>query len=407
MSDSLMLKRKPATSDAVVDKERSEVLTKAHKLCREYLHGGWADVSVDEIEVTPLGGGLTNKLYICKLPEKYFQKEDKELRDCPQTVLLRMYGLILQDFKAQIQESVVFSILAERKVGPRLYAVFPGGRLEEYVPCRTLQTRDIHDRATSQYIAKRVAEYHQLNMPVKKEPTYITTKMMKYLSQAKQMKFSDSKSQQLYEEILNFDLDSLAEFVTKMISAKEGVVVFCHNDVQEGNILYSNRTTTTAAVAAAASKEGGDVEQEHEEACGGGGNGSNPVQMIDFEYSSYNYRGFEFGNHFCEWMYDYSYSSWPFYKHDFDNFATEEQQRNFVDSYLRVIHESDPKKADDPKWSAECILDEIKRYAMVSHLFWALWSVVQAQMSDIGFGYLEYAVTRLKDLEKQRDQWKL
>ena len=62
-----------------------------------------------------------------------------------------------------------------------------------------------------------------------------------------------------------------------------------------GNILYSNRTTTTAAVAAAASKEGGDVEQEHEEACGGGGNGSNPVQMIDFEYSSYNYR-FELEN---------------------------------------------------------------------------------------------------------------
>ena len=39
-----------------------------------------------------------------------------------------------KDFKAQIQESVVFSILAERGVGPKLYAVFPGGRLEEYLP---------------------------------------------------------------------------------------------------------------------------------------------------------------------------------------------------------------------------------------------------------------------------------
>ena len=41
---------------------------------------------------------------------------------------------ILQDFKAQIQESVVYSILAERNVGPKLYAVFPGGRLEEFLP---------------------------------------------------------------------------------------------------------------------------------------------------------------------------------------------------------------------------------------------------------------------------------
>lgn len=28
------------------------------------------------------------------------------------------------------------------------------------------------------------------------------------------------------------------------------------------------------------------------------------------------------------------------------------------------------------------------RFALLSHLFWAMWSVVQAKMSDIGFGYL-------------------
>ena len=28
----------------------------------------------------------------------------------------------------------MFSILAERGVGPKLHAVFPGGRLEEYLP---------------------------------------------------------------------------------------------------------------------------------------------------------------------------------------------------------------------------------------------------------------------------------
>lgn len=47
--------------------------------------------------------------------------------------VLAMESLWLQDFAAQIQESVVFSILSERKIGPRLYAVFPGGRLEEYI----------------------------------------------------------------------------------------------------------------------------------------------------------------------------------------------------------------------------------------------------------------------------------
>ena len=30
-----------------------------------------------------------------------------------------------------------------------------------------------------------------------------------------------------------------------------------------------------------------------------------PVVLIDFEFSSYNYRGFDIANHFNEWMYDY------------------------------------------------------------------------------------------------------
>ena len=31
-------------------------------------------------------------------------------------------------------ESVMFAILAERELGPKLYGIFPQGRLEQYVP---------------------------------------------------------------------------------------------------------------------------------------------------------------------------------------------------------------------------------------------------------------------------------
>lgn len=33
-----------------------------------------------------------------------------------------------------ILESVMFAILAERQLGPKLYGIFPQGRLEQYVP---------------------------------------------------------------------------------------------------------------------------------------------------------------------------------------------------------------------------------------------------------------------------------
>ena len=39
--------------------------------------------------------------------------------------------------------------------------------------------------------------------------------------------------------------------------------------------------------------------------------------------------------------------------------------------------------------------EEVYRHALVSHLQWALWSVVQAYVSDIEFDFMEYASFRM------------
>ena len=44
----------------------------------------------------------------------------------------------MDNIDAQITESVVFSILGQKGVGPHLFGVFPGGRLEEYIEVGTL-----------------------------------------------------------------------------------------------------------------------------------------------------------------------------------------------------------------------------------------------------------------------------
>ena len=78
-------------------------------------------------------GGLTNELYICSLPNNYpvINKEKKK-------VLLRIYGRLYDDLvsssSALISDIIVFTILSERNVGPKLYAIFPEGRLEELLP---------------------------------------------------------------------------------------------------------------------------------------------------------------------------------------------------------------------------------------------------------------------------------
>uniref|UniRef100_A0A493T3X6 ethanolamine kinase n=1 Tax=Anas platyrhynchos platyrhynchos TaxID=8840 RepID=A0A493T3X6_ANAPP len=44
----------------------------------------------------------------------------------------------------------------------------------------------------------------------------------------------------------------------------------------------------------------------------------------------------------------------------------------------------------------EEMLTEINRFALASHFFWGLWSILQAKISTIEFGYLDYAQSRFE-----------
>lgn len=76
-------------------------------------------------------GGLSNLLYYCALPT-----DKKTLNNEPSRVLLRIYGQVNGEraLETLITESVIFTLLSESQKGPRLFGVFPGGRLEEYIP---------------------------------------------------------------------------------------------------------------------------------------------------------------------------------------------------------------------------------------------------------------------------------
>jgi thiamine kinase-like enzyme len=87
------------------------------------------------------------------------------------------------------------------------------------------------------------------------------------------MLFSHFRKKKLYSND-PLSLDAELNFLKEKLKEIPSPILFSHNDLQENNILHNNVT--------------------HE------------LHFIDFEYSNYNYRGFDFGNHFCEWMIEYS-----------------------------------------------------------------------------------------------------
>ena len=79
-------------------------------------------------------GGLTNDLYICCLPDNYHIAITEKRK-----VVLRIYGPLYNELGTRslgclISDSVVFALLSEWNVGPKLFGIFPEGRLEELLP---------------------------------------------------------------------------------------------------------------------------------------------------------------------------------------------------------------------------------------------------------------------------------
>ncbi|XP_075401379.1 choline kinase alpha isoform X2 [Tenrec ecaudatus] len=336
---------------------------RAYLWCKEFLPGAWRSLVEDQFHISIIRGGLSNMLFQCSLPDTMATVADE-----PRTVLLRLYGAILQmGAEATVLESVMFAILAERALGPKLYGIFPQGRLEQFIPSRRLDTEELSLPDISADIAEKMATFHGMKMPFNKEPKWLFGTMEKYLNQVLRINFTGDSKAKLHR-LLSYNLPVEMGKLRALLESTPSPVVFCHNDCQEGNILLLD---------------------------GQGGSEKQRLMLIDFEYSSYNYRGFDIGNHFCEWMYDYTYEKYPFFHANLLHYPTRRQQLHFISHYLAVFHEEfETVNSEEKSAIEEAMLLEVNRFALASHFFWGLWSIIQAKISSIEFGYMDYAQAR-------------
>uniref|UniRef100_A0A667XKM3 Ethanolamine kinase n=1 Tax=Myripristis murdjan TaxID=586833 RepID=A0A667XKM3_9TELE len=360
----------------VVDRDTK---ARAFAWCRDFLSGSWKTIPEADFQISIVSGGLSNLLFMCSLPDHVHSMGEE-----PRMVLLRVYGAILQvclnnemlGVDSLVLESVMFAILAERTLGPKLYGIFPEGRLEQYLPNTRMRTDQLSDASISAEIAVKLARFHTMVMPFNKEPKWLFGTIDKYMDQVMKLKFTRETHVKKYNNLMKLDLPAELESLRALLAATPSPVVFCHNDVQEGNILML--------------EDREDTSPER-------------LMLIDFEYSSYNYRGFDFGNHFCEWMYDYTYNQWPFYKATPGDYPTREQQLHFIRSYLMEQRkDSENSTQEDQTQVEEEMIIEANRYALASHFLWGLWSIIQAKISKIEFGYMDYAQCRFDAYFKQK-----
>ncbi|KAK3825001.1 MAG: kinase-like domain-containing protein [Benniella sp.] len=271
----------------------------------------WAEVTDHhQLNLLRISGAMTNCVFLVTGPPA--TPFDPTLMPIarPRKILLRVYGIGLESLISRDAELQWLRNLSTMEIGPSLLGIFKNGRFEEYVESTTLTKEDIRDPRTSRHIAHRMCELHNIvNMFPPPQGCIPQTKgnILRWIPLAREAIQEICKEDPEKKKVMDeFDFEKLVveiEEVHRELTSVHSPLVFAHNDTQYGNILRTK-------------DESGELV------------------VIDFEYAGYNTRGFDIGNHFCEWTADY-HSERPSILHP-GRYPTREEQLNFLEAYVEA-----------------------------------------------------------------------
>uniref|UniRef100_A0A0D6QUT0 ethanolamine kinase n=1 Tax=Araucaria cunninghamii TaxID=56994 RepID=A0A0D6QUT0_ARACU len=323
-----------------------EMEAQVRDLCRTLIKR-WSCLPDSYFKVETVSGGITNVLL--KVSVSIENEEDNP-------ITVRVFGPNTEIVIDRQRELMAITYLSAAGFGAKLLGVFANGMVQSFIDACTLAPTDMSKPKLAAEIARQLRKFHQMEVPGPKDPQ-LWPDIFKFLDTASNLKFEDSVKQAKYASISFNELKEEASFLKVVTDSLNAPVVFAHNDLLSGNLMLN--------------------EKEEK------------LYLIDFEYGSYNFRGFDIGNHFNEYA---------GFECDYNLYPDKDTQYHFFRYYL---------SPDNPESVLESELEQIyvetNCYALASHLYWAFWAIVQAKYSPIDFDYLSYHFLRYNEYKKQKD----
>lgn len=326
----------------------------------------WRNIPTDLIGIRRLSAAMTNTVYIISNSDCNLKKEE------PRRLLLRIYGEGVDNILDRNEELDWFVKLSKARAGPKLFATFQNGRIEEYIESVTLTPRMMRDSEISIAIAKAMAKFHRLDV---EGDEVVFWKRVEHWRHEGRKAFKSLLKRfpedlgiiSVLEQIRSHGIFEEREFCTEEGKFKnfldklvrhESPIVLCHNDLQHGNILL---------------------------------NDLGKIVFIDYEYGGMSYAAYDIANHFCEWASDFTDSNPRPHIMNFEEFYPNlEQREQFIREYLKG-------KSDE---NISIWIEAVEDFKEISHLLWAYWGIIQANNSSNDFDYLGYSLMRLEAIRR-------
>ena len=322
--------------------------------CREYMGDSWIQ-NMPDISVSVVTGGLTNSLFLLKIESN---KDIASIPSNPTCCLLRVFANIWSQDEIAMN-NLVTAVLAERGIGPKIYGILPGnqGRLEEFYESRQLHTSELVLHFDT--IADMAGRFNRQTLPIPKNDNFLVNSMQRFLEKINSSPIKVEANIQKIEELRSqLDWKLEIQWIEGYLRSVGSPLLPCHNDLNETNFLLLT---------------------------------DGQLKLIDFEFCSYNYRGFELAQLYYECSITMTHPDYPYFKHTPGDYPTHEERRGFVTKYLNTFQpESIHGEAE-----IDCVVSEVEKMKLSVDLYWALWALAMA-FTDNRFPYPEYAQLRIQ-----------
>ena len=271
----------------------------------------WKDVTPEGISFNLLLG-MSNHIYAVSIIDPAILSRGIT----PTKVLLRIYPTQASHIVSRLKEQAVFTHLASTERGVKMYYSCPQYRIEEFFDGEKLTTFELCNKLFMKCIAQLFCDYHHdvglQDVVARFDPkvpfaerflsswhSTLKNDFTNYWSYIKSEENSTILKKLQYMTTPEFE----KEYITLLQGLEGSEVVVSHNDVHELNMLrsYTNKER---------------------------------LILIDFEYTTFNYRAIDIAMIWVETTIDYTHPVFPFIKYYENNKWDEEELMRFIKAYL-------------------------------------------------------------------------
>ena len=225
-----------------------------------------------------------------------FYQEGSDNTEGSNVVLLRVNGEMTHYMSDRQKEIATMLVLQQLGGNPPLYCEFTNGICYGFAAGNPLSSQDFDNADVIRSVMKSVARLHTIKLPAEyRETSSVIFKYYDKWSELIPLEFKDKVVTDKFNETFGSlcELKKEVDEMKSLLLTFKSPLVFCHNDLQFGNLIYDERTQHTT--------------------------------IIDHEFGGLNYVACELGDIFSEQAgLDCDYSKYP----------NEEKQKLFIRIYL-------------------------------------------------------------------------